>query len=289
MNAAANTRAKLAALLLLSTGLLPAPASAQLVGACFDVTVGPWQPGPVVGDMESGATPPEAGEPTRTSEIPRRVLFTDSLTRGSRYTLSVPEGTLDTSHRWKVWRELGDSLELVLSTGFSGTTTRLGREGARWAGWSRTFTDNLPYRSLERPVTLHPANCADPSPQPASLDPPLPRRVDVEGLPPLQLGRPLPDLWAEILGESEWASEVVAAGVLARADSLRIRTTRGGIVRQVDLVYPADSDLSGLQGLLDELTTPEGPLWMNRTTHVMIRRFQFGRIVTLRDPRLDGR
>ncbi|MEQ9568621.1 MAG: hypothetical protein RLN75_00400, partial [Longimicrobiales bacterium] len=79
-------------ILLIGAALIPLRASAQLVGSCFDVTVGPWQPGPVVGDLDDRPAP-ETGEPTRSSELPRRFLFTDSLTRGGRFVLSVPEGT----------------------------------------------------------------------------------------------------------------------------------------------------------------------------------------------------
>lgn len=283
-----NIRATTAALLLLSTGLLPAPATAQMSGTCFDVTVGPWRPGPVVGDLD-GRAAPEAGQPSSSSELPRRLQFVDSLVGRANYLLRVPEGTLDTSHPWKVWARTADSLELTFSTGHGGSVTRLGRDGTNWVGRSRTFTDHLPYRSLERPITLRPTDCAAPSPEPESVDPPLPRSVEFETRIAVALGERLPGAWTDVFEASEWASGINTTGPLAGADSLRVRTARNGRVRQVDLVYPADADLTEFRTLLDELSAPQGPRWANRTTVVMIRRFDFGRVVTLLDPRLDGR
>jgi hypothetical protein len=267
--------------------LIGAPAGAQEPGQCFDVVPGPWQ---LVNPADSALAdpPPDQAADSVRRDLPRRIRLLERSEEPSRSNIDVPADALDTPHTIRVWSQPGDSLRISFSTGFAGTTTRLSSDGDRWTGWSRAFADYEPYYAYERPVVLEPVDCSSPPPQRADLDPPLPRRVDFDDAPTLELGRPAPSDWAASRG-GEWTGGTTPLGLLAGADSVRVKVTTDGLVREIDLVYAQDFDPTPVRRHLDSLGAQRSEgveHWRNRTTRVMLRRFDFGRVITLTDPRL---
>lgn len=267
--------------------LLPGSATAQMGGACYDVQVGEWAlADPAHADVAPPPPDPSAGSVN--SELPRRLRFLDEPDGRGNFRLEVPEDALDVPHPWRSWHGGTDSLTLVFSTGFGGTSTGLARDGETWTGWSRTHSDALPHYPYHRPVTLERVPCSAPPPQPASLDPALPRTVAFRGLPDVALAREPDAEWQAILEAGEWVHGLEPEGPLAGADSVRVRLTGSGRVEQIDLVYSTDFDAAEFMTAMDRITAPHVTMsrWRNRTTRVMVRRFGFGTVITLVDPRL---
>ena len=132
------------------------------------------------------------------SELPPRIEFTGPY-RGfgepdtSRTQIVVPEGALPSVHSLTWGQIVGDSLNLVFSTGFGGVKAMLGWAGDRWVGGARTFRDfGPPFEFDAGSIELVPANCD--TPPPVSVDAMLPvaRSVELEGRLVITLGEPLP-------------------------------------------------------------------------------------------------
>lgn len=248
---------------------------------CFDVSLGSWSP------IEGSHTVPDAPLPGPPDTSPDST----SLTLPSRIELSaapsvrpmegltrvlVPSNTLPTPHAFQSWTFRADTLIVAFSTGFTGTRSRLTELGLSWSGVTETFSDQHGYLRYRRPIRLDPVSCDAAPRQPASLDPPLLRRVDLASGQTLALHEPLPpgvDLHPRRTGA--WTADVAVSGFLAGHDTVVVRLDDGRVVHHIELRYPEGFDIGPiaerLRGAFPSAEPYRSSLrWLNRTTSVIL-------------------
>lgn len=276
-------------------GVITADAGAQQGLGCFDVTVGRWAPiqgSHVVSQLERPG-PPNSRPDSVSYMIPSRIQLTrrPAVRAGDdMYRIEVPETTLPTPHAFQSWRLRSDTLVLGFSTGFTGTESRLARDGAGWSGSMETFTDVhgvLRYRST---VRLEPIDCSAAPTVPASSDPPVLRRIELATGGSLALGEPVPEgVRLNPRRTGAWTAAVEAAGILAGHDTVVVRLDVERVVHHIELRYPRGYDLTPLADSLTDSYpagqgTRTGISWTNRTTRMWIDLTGRPRLVIL-DPR----
>jgi hypothetical protein len=258
--------------LLILGAFVPAASAQAAEGRCYDVEVGAWSPidEALVGP-ELRVSPPSDTATSTTHAIPPRLRL-DRLSqevpalREGWSELTIPEESQQTRHRFRQWRETGDTLHFILSTGFAGIDARLLREGSDWRGSARTSSDQIGILLHERPILLRAVSCARPPPIPASADPPLPRRVELADGNVIELGVSVPDGLATLprpSGALTIAAEVI--GRFAGADTLVAMVGPRGTVALIELRYPRSFDLDAL---LARLEAEYGARRTNRTTEI---------------------
>lgn len=276
--------------------LLAPPLSAQ-VGRCYDISTGEWFPIDSTHRVE--APRPERPDLSADSVIyslPVRVRL-DSVPspyapEAGNMVFSVPVNTLQVPHRWRSWRSNGDSLRLVLSTGYSGTVTQLVRSGGGWEGNATTFSDNRGFLRFLSTVRLEPTDCEVPPAIPATADRPLLRSITLTSGKRLALGEPLP-AGTDTQPRRSGALTVLddASGRWMGTDTIVALVNRQGLVSRIELRYPEGFDLGpALQSLEAEYRSGNtwGDAnwwsWRNRTTTMSLRLDHRPRL-TLEDPR----
>ena len=136
---------------------------AELTG-CYDITA--REPDSADGPrLEIGSGSGSEGE------IPPRIEFAGPF-RGfgpdtSRTQIVVPEWALPSVHSMTWGQIVGDSLNLVFSTGYGGVKATLGWTGDRWVGAARTFRDfGPPFEFDAGSIEFVPVSCDSPPPVP---------------------------------------------------------------------------------------------------------------------------
>lgn len=286
---------------LVAVGLVvaaPTGAKAQVAGSCYDVVAGPWEPidSTHIADVPRPENPDVSADSVIHTLPPRLQLSQrpSRLERPGVFRLEVPAGSLPVPHRFTTWRTTGDSLELYVSTGSAGSTTRLVREGSGWTGIARSFTDVIGVLRFERPVRLRWVDCASAPPVPASADPPLPRVVATSGGATLALGETLPDgIRTEPRGSGALTVHVEVVDVFAGADTVVAVMSPDRRLGRIELRYPEGFDLSGIVTHLQERYGPgeEGLgggtlFWNNRTTGMFVSPDRARPRLAMWDPRL---
>lgn len=283
-------------MLLLSATGSPLPAQ-ELVGSCFDTTLGEWE---AVADSHSYDSPvpppPEERSDSLYHSFPLRLQLTDLDPvvpwGGGSHRFVVPEGALPVPMPFLRWEVEDGRMTISASGNFTGTVAELERQGDAWAGPLRTWTDMFDYQLYERSVELREVDCTSPPPLAASADIPLLRELPLDGGPPLRLAERLPDAYVATthpIRSWEWIDGATPAGYWAGADSVFVNRTAEGLIERIEVRYPDDFDASAVwAGLVAELGAPLPGLssWMNRSTYVFIRR-DYSPKVLLRDPRLE--
>ena len=171
----------------------PLPAQerpAKLIG-CYDITAG-------MPDSADGPRLKIGLGSGLESEMPPRIEFAgqfpgfaDGDTLGTQ--IVVPEGALPSVHSLMWGEVVGDSLELVFSTGFGGVRATLGWTGDHWTGSARYRSDVTPHESDAGPIELTPVSCDSPPPVSSDAMLPITRFVELEGGLVISLGEPLPE------------------------------------------------------------------------------------------------
>lgn len=271
-------------------------------GSCYEVSTGAWTVVDSTRVDDGPAAPPDRRGDSLSYVFPVRVRLDSAAhegTPGGR-VMTVPDEVLQVPHRYHWWRVSGDTLQLVLSTGYAGLMTRLLPDDTAWAGSAVTWSDGGGRPLFSRSVRLDPASCSSPAPVPASADRPLPRQIELATGALLAVGRSVPSgtrtsdgLYGNLLVEE------ATAGAWAGADSVFVRLSPDSLVRRIDVRYPPDHDLQALATMLEGefgparrsesrflLNEPRRSWrWSNRTTDVVVRESADGGIVQLEDPR----
>lgn len=279
--------------------LLARPVAAQVEGSCYNIAAsGPWMP--IDATAASPALrrpPPDQSDDSITFSVPTRIQLSGRPSRGG-FTVEIPEGALQTPHRFRFWQMAADSLNLVFSTGFAGTRGNFGRSGSGWVGSLGTLSDQGGTQLYKRAFSLTQVDCNAPPPQPASLDRRLPRAIQLSSGQYLELGRALP-AGISVVPRRLGALTVVAetAGLFAGADTVIALVNGEALVARVEVHYPSAFDLNGLVERIEAEFGPalslgdRGAGWLNRTTTAYAfpssAPGQAVRIILL-DPRLGG-
>jgi hypothetical protein len=262
----------------LSASLLGGEHASAQVGACFDLeTVGPWVLVSSPTTAQSERIPPNEGGDSLNLTPPSRIRLDEtSISFPAGWSaIVVPDNSLQTPHAHKTWRVVRDSLNVVFSSGFSGTGGILAPEGAGWRGKLRNFSDAIPFTVWERQVELIPVDCGAAPRYPASLDRVLPRSVDLTSGESIVLGQPLPAGLTTTVRPSGALSVVgQTTGIFAGTNQIIVSTSGPGVVDRIELHYEASFDLAALGRALEErFGSPRGMgsmswRWQNRTTTV---------------------
>jgi hypothetical protein len=181
-------------------------------------------------------------------------------------------------------------LSVGFSTGFSGTLSKLSRAGDEWRGTTESRTDQLGAQRYRRSMRLKPVDCDAPPIEPASLDPPLLRRIPLANGDILELGAHLPTgIALSPRRTGAWNADVAAGGLWAGHDTVVVRLDRERTVHHISLRYPETFDLSAIADSLRRAYPPERYggrewSWVNRTSRLWL---SFGPrpSVTILDPR----
>ena len=198
---------------------------AELTG-CYDITA--REPDSADGPrLEIGSGSGSEGE------IPPRIEFAGPF-RGfgpdtSRTQIVVPEGALPSVHSMTWGQIIGDSLNLVFSTGYGGVEATLGWTGDRWVGAARTFRDfGPPFEFDAGSIELVPVSCDSPPPVPVDAMLPITRSVELEGGLAITLGEPLPEALGTTpaLGSTLTVTGSRTTGLFAGADSVVVTSRR---------------------------------------------------------------
>jgi hypothetical protein len=116
------------------------------------VSLGEWLPRADLGPDVTFTTPPQAIE-----------LSLMPSSRGGEegvYVAQPPAGTKGSIHRWATWALTPDgTLDLRLSTGFSGVTMELGPDGRDLVGRAKTFWD---FPRISQWATVRATHCSCP-------------------------------------------------------------------------------------------------------------------------------
>ena len=200
------------------------------------------RPGELTGCYDIAAAPDSAGGPSLEigsgsgshREIPPRIEFAGPFRAWSdrdtlRTAIAVPEKALPSVHRYMSGEIVGDSLNLLFSTGYAGVKATLGWTGDRWVGAAHTFVDfGPPFEFDAGLIELVPVGCA--SPPPVSIDTTLPitRSMELEGGLVITLGEPLPEALetTSARGTTLTVSGARTAGPFAGADSVAVASRR---------------------------------------------------------------
>ena len=190
-------------------------------------------------------------------EIPRRIEFAGPA-RGwgagdtSRTEIVVPEGALPSVHTMMSGEIVGDSLNVVFSTGYGGVSAVLGWTGGRWVGSAQTFVDyGPPFEFDAGPIEITPVSCDSPPPVPVDVMLPITRTVELEGGLVITLGEPLP----EALGTTpeRFAYNKVTGrttGLFAGTDSIVAGVVERWGVTQIRLHYADPGAYSSVESRL---------------------------------------
>ena len=246
---------------------------AELTG-CYDITVGePDADGP---RLEIGSGSGSEGE------IPPRIEFAGPF-RGfgsdtSRTQIVVPEGALPSVHSMTWGQIIGDSLNLVFSTGYGGVKATLGWTGDRWVGAARTFRDfGPPFEFDAGSIELVPVSCD--SPPPILIDAMLPvtRSAELVGGLVITLGEPLPEALqtTPALGSTLTVIGARTTGTFAGSDSVVVASRRRVTHIWLHFTDPdAYSDvkarLQRAYGAPEENPFGEHPVFENPITMLMV-------------------
>jgi len=274
----------------------PDEANAQV--GCFDVSLGDWAPVESTYVVDSPRPPrPDESRDSVVYSIPPRLRLQGERVRGSarRFLVTVPENSLQVPHSFLSWRGTSDSLRIVLSTGFAGTTSTLHPTSDGWSGTSRTFSDVVGLLRYERPITLRRVDCDSEPPVPASADKRLPRSVELRDHSPLVLGQSVP---AGALAHPQRSGaktlEVKPSGMWAVADTVLVRVDDQDVVFHIEMRYSGGFDLSPLVqelagefGAGDDLRGTNSFFWHNRTTTMFIDTGRSRPRVVIFDPRFN--
>lgn len=227
----------------LATVCLPPAIDAQVIGACYDITVGEWA---AVESTHTAALPraqrPDFSGDSVIYALPPRVQLRGTpylRSPGHGYVLAVPENSLQVPHSMLFWRGDADSLRLVISTGFAGTVSRLTPAGEDWVGFAQTFSDVVGLLRYRRPIRLVRVDCAAPPPVPAASDQPLVREIELASSRRLTLGDTLPaGIRTRPRRSGAITVDVMTRGLLAGADTVIARVDSEGLVHRIELRYP---------------------------------------------------
>lgn len=278
---------------------LAATSLAAQTGECYDVTLGEW----AAIDSTHTIDWPRPGPPDATGDsliyaVPVRVRL-DSvahphmLGRG-QFVMTVPAEALQVPHSILTWRAEGDSLALVVSTGFAGTVTRLVRDGSGWLGSARTFSDVAGLLQFDRTVRLHRVVCDLPPTVPASAARPLLGSIDLASGKRLSLGAPLP---AGVTTHRRPSGAMTVEDAVSErwmgTDTVVVRVDPDGRLTWIELRYKESFDLTPTLAFLQTEYGPGRQLgdarawfWNNRTTRMSVR-LDHRPSLTLADPRRD--
>jgi hypothetical protein len=270
---------------------MPAVSFAQVELGCYEVTLGPWAEIEGTGSDRYGPpVPPEESADSVYWTIPSRIRLEDGAGRWpDTRRLSVPSNALGVPHRHQYWRSSGDSLSVGFTTGFAGTVSRFIPDGAGWIGTASTHVD-VDVRLYQRPAELRPIDCGAPPVEPATLDAPFPRSVEVDGGFIVSLGAPAPSgLVLLPIRDGVWTVATVPTGLWVGSDTLIVWLDEERSVRRIDVGYPVSFDggslIERLVATYANVTLLAGHQWWNRSTRMMIREFEDRVWATLRDPR----
>lgn len=199
---------------------------ATVVG-CYDVVEGAWEPH---SDRRWGRTPvsPPESQDSAQYQIPPRIRIIESddpRAFSGMGLVQVPEGALPTPHLYSSWSLSRDTLQLGLTSGFSGVVASLVRDGDDWAGVARTSSDGFgrdePVQGYVRYVSLRVVDCATPPPVSDSGVRPLPRSVELAGGGSIELGSTPPPGYETVeRASSAWTLRAEATGLFAGADTI---------------------------------------------------------------------
>ena len=150
------------ALAALAAGTMVAQERPRELTGCYDITAAPDSAGGPVVEVGNGSGSYRTVPPRIEFAGPFRG-FADPDT--SRIQIVVPEGALPSVHSMKWGRIVGDSLNLVFSTGYAGVKAVLGWTVDRWVGAARTFVDfGPPFEFDAGSIGLFPVRCDSPPP-----------------------------------------------------------------------------------------------------------------------------
>lgn len=235
-----RSRSPALALLLLATACQPASDHKGLDG-CYDVVLGPWRVEPLQEGMIPSRWMPSDSDPGGLSALPSRLHFAwrvGERDAAPKLEVAVPDNVLPVRHRISASVTLTGTLDLMLTTGYAGTSTSLTPDGDAWVGTLRTFSDLMGIQDHERDVRLTPADCATEPREPSTLLRPLPTELQLVDGPTIALGEPLPaglERYPRV--GSVPGIRARTAGVFAGADSVLVLDF-GGPVRTIVFRIP---------------------------------------------------
>lgn len=122
---------------------------------CYDVYLGTWSPGPLPSDSIHYLPPTRI----RLREQPGQGI--GGRPRGS--AVDPAPGAMPSIHSYGWWEIVGDSIQLVWTTGFAGITARVaGRDNL--SGEARRFVDVVPSTQFTVSIEFAPIDCGAPVP-----------------------------------------------------------------------------------------------------------------------------
>lgn len=208
---------------LVSALAIPSEGEAQ-IGACYDSTLGPWEPVETEAEVQPMPLPTEMGDSLSYSFPPR--IRVDS---GGAF--SIPEGALPTVHRTMTWFMSGRSMNFRLDwqNGYVGLVGQLEPADDGWAGYAQTISHRPGLQRYRQELRLQRVSCTSPPPVPASTDTPLPLEVSLADGRTISLG-PLPADSNFRDGQST-VSGIEVGGVYEGATDITIWVESGIVVR----------------------------------------------------------
>jgi hypothetical protein len=253
----------------------------ELAGACYDLSLGPWHPAQELREDSIYIAPPS------------RVRFDTARIerwRSEGFALRPAPGALPSVHRHAFWRSVGDSVELLWSTGFSGLRMTLGGRPGELRGRARTFWD-FGRTPTTADATARRVPC-DASSQ-AVAQRLVFRAVPLEGGGSVAIGATLTSIRAAIdsVRGRLFRARRAPAGPFAGATAVEVAVNARDTVWRVEIPYPSGTDF---ESLVARFTRELGPLvsrdtlrlppsteagsvsvaWSNRTTRLALRRWR---------------
>ena len=222
------------------------------------------------------------------TEVPSRIEFAGQF-RGfagpdtSRTRIVVPEWALPSVHSLTWGQIVGDSLNLVFSTGYGGVKATLGWTGDRWVGAARTFRDlGPPFEFDAGSIELTPVSCDSPPPVPVDAMLPITRSVELEGGLAIALGEPLPEALETTPARRNTVTVTGrTTGLFAGAESVEAEVGARGVTR-IWLYYADPGIQSSLESRFrDAYGVPEQmggqtAAFLNRITSLSLTRLRNG-------------
>jgi len=243
-------------------------ASAQVlrpaeIRGCYDLQFGSWSP------------PPHQPLDTLRYLPPPRVEFDtvpwNQWSEDTEAFLVKPAPDSRSSrHRFTMWEVQEDSVLAVWSTGYVGVRVYLGKEGDHLSGRAETFSDSYGPgdRDYLSDVNAIRVPCSKAPDYPTATSQFVLRSIGLASGQTIELGNPLPDrgLIESRRNTRTFVVRGQTVGAFSEASEIRVEEARSGVVQEIHLLFPQDTDVEGLRTRLEEMMGRRGDPSSSRST-----------------------